>query len=130
MRLLLSSMVVLLLSASVVLAGNPQFVTCTQGTVGNTVTAEGKIAGLGNETQVHIVLTADAACVNPGGNHPKADNKEAVMAEGTFPAQNGKALFSLDAKATFSPSCSPPMSVEFSNIAVCDDEHGVCCKFE
>ena len=130
MRVLLSSVVVLLVSVSLALAGSPHFTACSVSISGPTLTAEGKEAGLGNETQVHLVLTADAACINPGGNHPKAANKEAVTAEGTFPVQNGKALFSLEATAVFSPSCSPPMSVEFSNISVCDDEHGVCCGLD
>lgn len=130
MRLLLSSVVVFLVSATVALAGSPHFVTCAVSVSGNTLTAEGKEAGLGNETQVHIVLTAEAACVNPGNQKPQAANKQTVTAEGTFPVQNGKAVFLLEATAVFSPNCSPPMSVEFSNISVCDDAHGVCCTLD
>ena len=89
----------------------------------------GKEAGLGNETQVHIEVTADALCINPGSNHPKAANKESLTAAGDFPVQNGKANFGLTLTATFQPDCSPPMTVVFTNIVVCDTEHDVCKAF-
>jgi hypothetical protein len=89
---------------------------------------EGKEAGLGNETQVHIEVTATAECINPGGKHPKAVNKESVSAAGDFPVQNGKALFSLTLTASFKPECSPPMTVRFSDVTVTDSEHGISRK--
>jgi hypothetical protein len=58
---------------------------------------------------------ATALCINPGGHHPKAVNKESVNAEGDFPVQNGKADFMLSVTATFQPECSPPMTVEFTD---------------
>lgn len=127
-RLLFSAsfVAVLLLSvASPALAGNAHFVFVTTSTSGNTVSTVGKIAGLGNEAQVHVVLTADAQCVNPGGNKPQAANKQSVTAAGDFPVQNGKADFSLTATAVFQPNCSPPMSVVFSNVVVTDTTHGI-----
>ena len=39
---------------------------------GNTLTASGKETGLGNEAQVHIVLSASAQRINGGGKNPKA----------------------------------------------------------
>ncbi|MPY81553.1 MAG: hypothetical protein GEV04_24910 [Actinophytocola sp.] len=92
---------------------------------GNSLTVSGKEAGLGNLEQVHIVLSADAACVNPGSNKPKAANKQSFNAEGDFPVQNGKANFTLTVTATFQPSCSPPMTVEFSNVTVTDTTNGI-----
>lgn len=108
-------------------AGGPHFV---DGTVvatrdGDSLTVSGKEAGLGNEPQVHIVVTATAACVNPGGNKPQAANKMTVSAEGDFPVQNGRAYFSLTVTAVFQPSCSPPMSVEFSDVIVIDETSGI-----
>lgn len=103
-------------------AGSPHFVsdtvvaTCSD----ETLTVSGKEAGLGDEAQVHIVITATALCINNGGNHPKAVNKTSVSAGDTFPVQNGKADFSLTATAVFQPDCSPPMTVEFHNITVTD----------
>lgn len=106
-------------------AGSPHFVKVTATRTDNSLTVEGKEAGLGNETQVHIEVTATAECINPGGHHPKATNKESVSAEGDFPVQNGKALFSLTLTASFQPECSPPMTVRFSHVTVTDTEHGV-----
>jgi hypothetical protein len=106
-------------------AGSPHFVEVTVSCSENTVTVSGKEAGLGNEPQVHIVVTAVAECVNPGNNKPKADNKDDVTAAGDFPVQNGKSIFMLEAVATFQPSCSPPMTVEFSEIVVTDETSGI-----
>jgi hypothetical protein len=94
------------------LAGSPHFVgTPTRTESGSTLTVSGKVAGLGNEDQINVAVTALAACVNRGGNFPEAENKESFNASGTFPVQNGKANFSLTVTATFQPKCSPPMTV-------------------
>jgi hypothetical protein len=110
------------------LAGSPHFVddtvTATR-TSNTTLTVSGKEAGLGDEAQVSIQVTATALCINPGGNHPKAVNKESVSAEGQFPVQNGKAEFSLDLTATFQPECSPPMTVSFTDVTVTDLTNGI-----
>ena len=108
-------------------AGGPHFVddTVTATVDGSALSVAFKEAGLGNEPQVHIVLTADAACVNPGNNKPQAANKEAVTAAGDFPVQNGHAEGSLSVVATFQPSCSPPMTVEYSNIVLTDETSGI-----
>lgn len=96
---------------------------------GNTLTVSGKEAGLGDLAQIHVVLTATAACINPGGNHPKAANKTSVSAAGDFPVQNGKAEFTLTAAAAFQPECSPPMSVVFTDITVTDTTNGISHSF-
>ena len=106
-------------------AGSPHFVTADATRVGNTLEVTFKEAGLGNETQVHVVLSATAKCVNPGGNKPKAANKQTVSAAGDFPVQNGKAEGTLRLTPVFQPNCSPPMSVEFSDVLLRDVEHGV-----
>ena len=109
------------------LAGSPHFVsnTVTATRTDNTLTVSGKEAGLGDEAQVHIVVTATAECINGGGNHPKAVNKTSVSNEGDFPAQNGKAEFSLTLTPTFQPSCSPPMTVRFTNVTVTDTTNNI-----
>jgi hypothetical protein len=111
-------------------AGSPHFVSHSlSATVsGNTLTVSGKEAGLGDESQVHIVVTATASCINPGGHHPKAANKTSVSASGTFPVQNGKANFRLSATATFQPDCSPPMTVAFTNVVVTDTTNGISVR--
>lgn len=112
-------------AAPSVFAGNPHFISVTATRTDNTLTVSGKEAGLGNETQVHIEVTATAECINPGSKHPKAANKESVSAEGDFPVQNGKAIFELTLTASFQPECSPPMTVRFSNVVVSDTEHNI-----
>jgi hypothetical protein len=129
--LLLSLLAVVAVPASVALAGSPHFVDdtvkCTVS--GTTLACSGKEAGLGDEAQVHIVISATAECINPGNNHPQAANKESVSAAGDFPVQNGKAEFSLTATAIFKPDCSPPMTVQFSDITVTDTTSGISVGF-
>jgi hypothetical protein len=84
---------------------------------------------LGDEARVHIVVTATAACINPGDKHPKAANKESLSAEGDFPVQNGKANFSLTLTATVQPDCSPPMTVVFTDVTVTDTTNGLSKTF-
>ena len=109
-------------------AGSPHFVSNTVQftTSGNTITVVGKEAGLGDEAQVHIVLSATAECINPGGNHPKAANKTSVTSAGDFPVQNGKADFSLSATAVFSPNPAGACgNVVFSDVTVTDTTNGI-----
>lgn len=97
---------------------------------GNTITVTGKEAGLGDEAQIHVELTATAECVNPGGNHPEAANKTTVSAAGDFPVQNGKADFSLTATAVFDPNPAGACgTVRFSNIVVMDTTNGLTQTF-
>ena len=112
------------LMAQVAFAGNPHFVTADASRSGNTLTVTFKEAGLGNEPQVHVVLSATALCINPGGHHPKAANKESVQAAGDFPVQNGKAEGTLSVTATFKPDCSPPMEVRFTGVKLVDETSG------
>ena len=131
MRRLLVAAVMALITAAVAVpvawAGSPHFVsnTVTATRTDNSLTVSGKEAGLGDEAQVHIVVSATAVCINPGGNHPKAENKQSVSSEGNFPVQNGKAEFSLTLTATFQPDCTPPMTVEFRNVTVTDTTNGI-----
>jgi hypothetical protein len=118
---------VIAVDAPAALAGEPHFINnaFSVSRTDNTLTVSGKEAGLGDETQIHVVLSATALCINPGGHHPKAVNKEDVTAEGDFPVQNGKANFSLSVTATFQPECSPPMTVAFTDITVTDTTNGI-----
>jgi hypothetical protein len=119
---LIAALAVVAIAVPVALAGSPHFVsnTVTATRTDNSLIVQGKEAGLGDEAQVNIQVTATALCINPGGNHPKAVNKESVSAEGQFPVQNGKAEFSLTLTATFQPECSPPMTVAFTDVTVTD----------
>jgi hypothetical protein len=115
------------LAVPVALAGSPHFVdsTVTASASGNTLTVSGKEAGLGDEAQIHIVVSATAECINPGSHHPKAANKSSVSAAGDFPVQNGKAEFSLSVTATFQPDCTPPMTVVFTDVTVTDTTNNI-----
>jgi hypothetical protein len=116
------------LAATEAWAGSPHFISC--GPVvqtGNTLTVDGKEAGLGDEDQIHVVLSATASCINPGANHPKAANKTSVSGSEDVPVQNGKAIFSIEATATFQPDCTPPMTVVFTDVSVCDTTNNICC---
>jgi hypothetical protein len=100
-------------------AGSPHYVgTPTLTRTGDTLTISGKVAGLGNEDQINVVVTADVQCVNPGNNEPQAENKGAVIATGTFPVQNGKAEFSVSGTGTTDPTCNPPMTLVYSGVVV------------
>jgi hypothetical protein len=114
------------LGVPVAMAGSPHFVGAVTATrTGNSLTVEGKEAGLGNEEQVHIVLSATAECINKGEKHPKAANKQSLSEEGTFPVQNGKANFELTVTATFKPECAPPMTVVFTEVTVTDTTNNI-----
>ena len=84
-----------------------------------------KEAGLGNEPQVHVVLSATALCINGGGKHPKAVNKESVSAADDFPVQNGRAEGTRSVTAVFQPDCAPPMTVQLTDVTLVDQTSGV-----
>lgn len=117
--------------APVALAGSAHFVdgTFAASRSGNSITVSGKEAGLGNEAQVHIVVSATAACIKPGRHHPKAANKQSVSVAGDFPVQNGRANFSLTLSATFQPDCTPPKTVVYTNVTVTDTTNGISKRF-
>ncbi len=118
----------LVLAAGPAAADSPHFIS--EGTA--SITSSGaylvthfKEAGLGNtlsteSVTLHIdTATATYACVNGGGNHPKAVNKQSVTASlnttGSFPVRNGQTTGDImagpPAAGPFSPPCSPPMKV-------------------
>jgi hypothetical protein len=96
-------------------------------------------SGLGNG-DINYTLTADAtatyACINGGGNHPKATNKETragqVSTGGTFQSKNGRVQASL-VTGPLSPgafTCPSGQrlvlaSVSYSNIVLTDTTNTV-----
>lgn len=111
------------LSVSIAWAGSPHFVSVSATREGNTLVVSGKEAGLGNEEQVHIEVTATAECINGGENHPKAANKETVGEGKDEPVQNGKAEFEITLKSNL--SCSPPMTIRWSHVVVEDTTNNI-----
>jgi hypothetical protein len=95
--------------------------------------------GLGNG-DIDYALTADAtavyACINGGGNHPKAANKETVNGDvsggGSFEAKNGRVTASLSAGPISAGSFSCPggqrlvlASVSYTNVVLTDTTNNV-----
>lgn len=100
-RYLLAGSMLALLTVSAAAAANPHYVvepTFTDN--GTTVTAAGKIAGVGNQ-DVTFVLTASGSatviCTNPGGNVAPGQTQQ-VTTSGTTtitPTKNGNVVFSV-----------------------------------
>jgi hypothetical protein len=102
-------------------------------------------AGLGDNQLISYLASADGsavyACINGGGNHPKASNKETVngpvSAAGTFSSgKNG----SINQSLTLNPpsagafSCPSGQSLviafaSFTNVAIADTTNGVTATF-
>jgi hypothetical protein len=126
LRILLAAVATLALLAPPVAAGSPHFVgDCTKVQSGNTLTVTCKEAGLGDEDQINVTVSATALCINNGGKHPKAVNKASLSSTSDQPVQNGKADYSVTLTATFTPDCTPPMEVQFTNITVTDNTNGL-----
>jgi hypothetical protein len=112
-------------------ADSPHFITASASiNSSGQLVCSFKEAGLGNTaTSADITCSANAtavyACVNGGGNHPKATNKESatgfVSQTGSFPIRNGQTTGSLSVSpppaGPFQPACSPPMQVVL--VSVC-----------
>jgi hypothetical protein len=114
------------LTVAVTAAGSPHFVgACTKTQDGNTLTVTCKEAGLGDEAQINVTISATALCINGGGKHPKAVNKLSLSDTTNEPVQNGKADYSETLTASFTPDCSPPMTVSFTNVTVTDNTNGL-----
>jgi hypothetical protein len=116
----------MVLAAQPAFAGNPHFVGTPTFTIqANTVTVHAKEAGLGDEAQIVATLSGTAECINNGGHHPKAVNKTSFSTSSSEPVQNGKAVYDLTATATFSPDCSPPMTVKFTSLTLTDETNNL-----
>lgn len=130
----------LLMVATPAGAGAPKFHSASGSVNGSgTLVVSFDERGLGNEN-IDYVLTADAtatyACINGGGNHPQAANKETFTAEvsggGTFAAKNGRVQASLSAGPISAGAFSCPKgqrlvlaAVSYSNIVLTDTTNDV-----
>jgi hypothetical protein len=112
----------LALTVSSVLAVSAHFIYANVTEVtANSITVSFKEAGLGNSlSSVNITLTGNAECINPGSKHPKASNKTGFLVSDTFNVSNGQATGSLKATASVAPSCSPPMTLAWTDLVVHD----------
>jgi len=120
----------LVLLVSPALADSPHFISASasiDASSGALVCAF-KEAGLGNTlASEHITCSADAsatwACINGGGNHPKAANKETVngplVSGGDFPVRNGQTTGTLSV-GPLGPgafACPPGQSLVLSAVS-------------
>jgi hypothetical protein len=95
--------------------------------------------GLGNEN-IDYTLTADStavyACINNGGQHPKASNKESVNGSvstgGSFKSKNGRVQGTLTTGPLTDPSFTCPSGqtrilakVTYTNIVLTDTSNNV-----
>ncbi|WP_242345623.1 hypothetical protein [Anaeromyxobacter terrae] len=121
-------MAALALGASAAWARSPHFQNLSAFCAdADTLACSGKDVGLGlpDNTEVTVVVTADAQCINPGDNSPNANNKNdtpdktAVEGQGIYFVSSGNLQFSVDVDAILTPSCSPPMTIDFTNVEVC-----------
>lgn len=134
------SLMLVALTAAVAQAGAPKFHSAT-----SSVNNSGALVvsfderGLGNEN-IDYSLTADAtatyACINGGGKHPQAANKETINGEvaggGSFEPKNGRVVASLSAGPISAGSFTCPSgqrlvlaSVSYTNIVLTDTTNGV-----
>jgi hypothetical protein len=113
---------VVALTVSSVMAVSPHFLYANVTSVtSSSITVSFKEAGLGNSlSSVNITLSGSAECINPGSKHPKAENKTGFLVGGTFNVSNGQATGSLTYNVTVSPSCTPPMTLAFTDLVVTD----------
>ena len=134
------ALVVMLAMAAVAWAAAPKFHAAT-----SSVNNDGALVvsfderGLGNEN-VDYTLSADAtalyACINGGGKHPQAANKEAfegqVSGGASFEPKNGRVVADLTAGPLLAPQFTCPngqrrvlAAVTYTNIVLTDTTNNV-----
>jgi hypothetical protein len=136
---LLAALAVLLFTATSALAVAAKFHSAS-GAVNNAgaLVVSFDERGLGGDN-IDYTLSADAtavfACINGGGKHPQAANKETVNTEvsagGSFEVKNGRVVASLSAGPPSAGGFSCPngqrlvfASVSYSNIVLTDTTNG------
>ena len=140
----LAASALLLIAPILAFADTPHFLFADSSLSGSSLVCFFKEVGLGNlgfssmyET-CSATATAIYECVNNGGNHPKATNKETVTSpvkgSGTFPISNGQAngVIIIGAPGPGSFSCPGGQtralfSVTYTNMMLCD-QLGNCVK--
>ena len=134
------TLAMLVVGSSAALAGAPKFHSATSSVNDSgTLVASFDERGLGNEN-VDYTLTADAtalyACINGGGKHPQAANKEAfegqVSGGASFEPKNGRVVASIPVGPLLAPSFTCPngqtrvlAAVTYTNIVLTDTTNGV-----
>jgi hypothetical protein len=133
----------LVLAVGPAIADSPHFINASASGPSNsgTLSVKFKEAGLGDNATITYQASADAtatyACINHGGNHPQASNKETVSGPvtqtGTF---NSGKNDSITATLTLSPPTAGSFScpgnqrlvlaaVSYSDVAVTDTTNSI-----
>jgi hypothetical protein len=140
------ALLVLTAAAGIASAQSPHFVRADVGFSGSSpnLAVTFKESGLGDNLLVNISASSSAsalyACINGGGNHPKAANKETVnatvSASGTFSVKNGTTSGTLTLAPPGPGSFSCPngqrlvlASVTYSNVTLTDTTNNVTKSF-
>ena len=102
-------LILVITAAPVAFAVSPHFISASSSLSGSSLVCTFKEAGLGNLGFSSIKETCSATasavyeCVNNGGNHPQAANKETVTSpvtgSGLFPISNGQTTGSITVAA-------------------------------
>ncbi len=139
----LTTLAVLIMAVSPVFAASPHFInaSATVDKSGDLIVSW-KEAGLGNNQLINYTASADATadygCINGGGNHPKASNKQTVQgpvsSSGAFNSgKNG----SISASLTIFPPALPTTfscpsgqtlvlaDVTYTNVAITDNTNSI-----
>jgi len=145
LSILTCTMIALGFMATTVRAQNPHFLSCDVSGVNSngTLSSDFRIAGLGSNESITVMVTADAsavyACLNHGQKCPNAANKSTVTgtvsAQGTFTSgKNGSVRGSLtvDPPAADSSFSCPGgqklvlVSVDYTNVTLSATGAGTC----
>ena len=142
-RIVLTALAALILA--VIFANPASAVAATFHSATSSISGSGALVvsfderGVGNGN-IDYTLTADAtavyACINGGGKHPQAANKEAFVGQvsggGSFEAKNGRVVASVTAGPLLAPSFTCPKgqtrvlaAVTYTNIVLTDTTNGV-----
>ena len=137
------AIVLLALTVSTAFAASPHFISASAAFAGSgpNLNVSFKEAGLGDNLLISYVASADGAavyaCINGGGNHPSASNKETVSgpvsATGTFSSgKNGTISQTLTLHPPSAGAFSCPIGqnlvlafVSYSHVAITDTTNGV-----
>jgi len=140
---IVAAMIATLALAGVAQAASPHFVRATASGPNSAgqLLVSFKEAGLGDDQLITFVASANAratyACINGGGRHPQATNKETVSgpvsATGTFRSgKNGSIsqTLTIDPPGAGSFSCPPGQrlvlaDVRYTDVAITDTTNGV-----
>jgi hypothetical protein len=144
---LLLALLLTVFTALPALAISPHFVHTPEVTLNpdRTLTAKFKVGGYGDNATATFVLSAletvQYACINGGGNHPQAANKETlsqnVSVPGTFTSDKNGNINGVLTLAPIGPgsfTCPPGQQmvqtyVNYSNVSITDPAAGITYTF-